>query len=81
MGTAAEVVSGCRLTLDGLIERGGGEEVRSAVEWAQVRAMAADGVSQREIAVRLGINRRTVRRLVEAGEPPRYRARAERFDA
>ena len=47
--------------------------MRSAVEWAQVRAMAAHWVSQREIAVRLGINRRTVRRLVEAGEPPRYR--------
>jgi len=46
--------------------------VRSAVEWAQVRAMAADGVTQREIARRLGINRRTVRRLVEAAEPPRY---------
>jgi transposase len=46
--------------------------VRSAVEWAQVRAMAADGVSQREIAARLGINRRTVKRLVEADEPPRY---------
>ena len=46
--------------------------MRSAVEWAQVRAMAADGVSQREIARRLGINRRTVRRLVEASEPPRY---------
>jgi transposase len=51
---------------------GGGGEVRSAVEWAQVRAMAADGVTQREIARRLGINRRTVRRLVEASEPPRY---------
>ena len=38
----------------------GGEEVRSAMEWAQVRALAADGVSQREIAARLGINRRTV---------------------
>jgi hypothetical protein len=24
-------------------------EVRSALEWAQVRALAADGVSQREI--------------------------------
>jgi transposase len=47
--------------------------VRSALEWARVRALAADGVSQREIAARLGINRRTVRRLVEAGEPPRYR--------
>jgi len=47
------------------------------MEWAQVRALAADGVSQREIAARLGINRRTVRRLVGAGEPPRYgRARA-----
>ena len=34
--------------------------MRSAMEWAQVRALAADGVSQREIARRLGINRRTV---------------------
>jgi transposase len=34
--------------------------------------MAADGVAQREIARRLGINRRTVKRLVEAGEPPSY---------
>ena len=42
------------------------------MEWAQVRAMAADGVSQREIAARLGINRRTVRRLAEAAKPPRY---------
>jgi transposase len=51
--------------------------VRSALEWAQVRAMAADGVSQREIAARLGINRRTVKRLMDADEPPRYgRARA-----
>lgn len=46
--------------------------MRSAVEWAQVRALAADGVAQREIARRLGINRRTVKRLVEASEPPRY---------
>jgi transposase len=46
--------------------------VRSEVEWARVRAMAADGVKQREIARRLGINRRTVKRLVEADEPPRY---------
>jgi DNA-binding CsgD family transcriptional regulator len=37
--------------------------VRSALEWAQVRALVADGVSQREIAARLGINRRTVARL------------------
>jgi transposase len=46
--------------------------VRSALEWAQVRAMAADGISQREIARRLGINRRTVKRLVAADQPPRY---------
>jgi transposase len=47
--------------------------VRSALEWAQVRALAADGLSQREIASRLGINRRTVARLVAADEPPCYR--------
>jgi transposase len=46
--------------------------VRGAMEWAQVRALAADGVSQREIARRLGIGRNTVRRMVEACEPPRY---------
>jgi DNA-binding CsgD family transcriptional regulator len=41
------------------------------MDWAQVRALAADGVSQREIAARLGINRRTVARLAAAAEPPR----------
>jgi transposase len=35
--------------------------------------MQAEGVSQREIAARLGIHRRTVRRMLEADEPPRYR--------
>jgi transposase len=34
--------------------------------------MAADGVSQREIARRLGINRRTVKRMLESDAPPRY---------
>jgi transposase len=43
------------------------------MDWAQVRALAADGVSQTQIAARLGINRRTVRRLLEADAPPRYR--------
>lgn len=47
--------------------------MRSALEWAQVRALAADGVSQREIACRLGINRRTVARLLASEEPPCYR--------
>ena len=47
-------------------------EVRSALEWAEVKAMAADGVSKSEIARRLGINWRTAARLVEASEPPSY---------
>lgn len=47
--------------------------MRSALEWAQVRALMADGLSQREIAGRLGINRRTVARLAASEEPPRYR--------
>ena len=47
--------------------------MRSALEWAQVRALAADGVSEREIARRLGINRRTAARLALSKEPPRYR--------
>src|SRR4051794_29457509 len=34
--------------------------------------MAADGLSQREITRRLGINRRTVAKLMEAEEQPRY---------
>jgi transposase len=34
--------------------------------------MARDGVSQREIARRLGINRRTVARALASDEPPRY---------
>jgi transposase len=41
--------------------------------WAAAKRLAADGLSQREIAFRLGINRRTVARLIAADEPPRYR--------
>ena len=66
----AGVAASLELSIDEFEE--GGEEVRSAMEWAQVRALAADGVSQREIAARLGINRRTVARLAAAAEPPRY---------
>ncbi|MHB8642682.1 MAG: IS21 family transposase [Gaiellaceae bacterium] len=47
--------------------------MRSTLEWAQVRALAADGISQREIACRLGINRQTVARLLASDDPPRYR--------
>ena len=46
--------------------------MRSAMEWAQVRALAADGISKSEIARRLGMNWRTVDKYVEADEPPRY---------
>jgi predicted transcriptional regulator len=41
--------------------------------WAAAKELAAQGFSQREIARRLGINRRTVARLVASDEPPRYR--------
>jgi transposase len=59
--------------------------VLGALEWAQVRALAADGLSRREIARRLGINRRTVARLLASEEPPRYRrapagSQLDRFD-
>jgi transposase len=55
------------------------------MEWAQVQALRADGVSQREIAQRLGLNRRTVARLAAASEPPRYQragsgSQLDRFD-
>lgn len=46
--------------------------MRSAVDWADVRALAAEGASQRQIAVRLGLHRKTVKRLLAAPEPPRY---------
>ena len=59
-------------SLELVVELGRVREVRSAMDWAQVRALAADGVSQTQIAARLGINRRTVKRLLEADAPPRY---------
>ncbi len=67
----AVVVSVSVFTVDVLsIEEA--EGVRSAVDWAEVRAMHADGVTKREIARRLGISRNTVERLLSASEPPRY---------
>ncbi len=44
----------------------------SALEWAEIRALASDGVSQRQIAKRLGVHRRTVARALAAEAPPRY---------
>jgi transposase len=49
--------------------------VRDAMQWAKVRQLAAEGVSHRQIAARLGMNRRTVARLAGSLEPPRYRRR------
>jgi transposase len=46
--------------------------VVSALEWAEIGALEKDGVSQREIARRLGINRRTVARALASDAPPRY---------
>jgi transposase len=46
--------------------------VRSALDWAEVKAMDADGVSTSEIAGRLGVNWRTAARLVAAAEPLSY---------
>ena len=44
----------------------------SALEWAEIRALASDGVSQRQIAKRLGVHRRTVARALASEAPPRY---------
>jgi transposase len=66
------VVSVWAFTVGVVVDDWRAGEVRSALEWAQVQALAADGVSQREIAARLGINRRTVARMLVAEEPPRY---------
>jgi transposase len=46
--------------------------VVSALEWAEIRALASDGLSQRQIARRLGVNRRTVARALVVDAPPRY---------
>jgi Homeodomain-like domain len=51
----------------------GTERMDRVENWAAAKRLAADGLSQREIALRLGINRRTVARLIAADAPPRYR--------
>jgi Homeodomain-like domain len=55
-------------------KRNGATPARSKAEsWQAARRLAAEGFSQREIARRLELNRRTVARLVAADELPRYR--------
>jgi hypothetical protein len=49
------------------------KRARRERSWAAAKELAAEGVSQREIARRLELNRRTVATLVAADEPPRYR--------
>lgn len=47
--------------------------------WAQVRLLSqVKGLSQREIARRTGLNRRTVKRALELDRPPTYGPRAKR---
>jgi transposase len=60
--------------LPSTIERGVHRRV-GALEWAAIRALADDGVSQREIARRLQVNRRTVARKFSAETPPPRYAR------
>jgi transposase len=44
------------------------------MEWSEIRALAEEGVSQREIARRLKVNRRTVaRKVIAKTAPPRYK--------
>jgi transposase len=42
------------------------------MDWAQVQVLRREGCSQREVARRLAVNRRTVARLWAASAPPRY---------
>lgn len=46
--------------------------MRTVMEWARVRELVAKGLSQRQIAEDLGMNRRTVARLAASPGPPRY---------
>ena len=47
-------------------------------QWMQIHVLKAQGVSEREIARRLGISRNTVARYLSAEEVPRYKPREPR---
>lgn len=48
-------------------------------KWARIRHMSrVDGFSQRQIAKKLGINRRTVKRALQTPDPPEYGPRQKR---
>jgi hypothetical protein len=55
------------------VETGGSTGSAQRVGVGAGEALAADGISQREIAARLGINRRAVRRMLESDEPQQNR--------
>ena len=46
------------------------------MEWGEIRALASDSVSQRQIAKRLGVHRRTVARRWRRTPPQYFRAPA-----
>jgi transposase len=47
-------------------------------QWMQIHVLKAQGVSEREIARRLGISRNTVARYLAAEDVPRYKQRDPR---
>ncbi|MDQ7981468.1 IS21 family transposase, partial [Paraburkholderia sp. SARCC-3016] len=47
-------------------------------QWMQIHVLKAQGISEREIARRLGISRNTVARYLAAGDVPRYKQRDPR---
>jgi transposase len=47
-------------------------------QWMQIHVLKAQGVSEREIARRLGISRNTVARYLASEEVPRYKQRDPR---
>jgi Homeodomain-like domain len=75
-GRAAGAGKGAKRTDANRGKRKGGTPARGKAEnWQAATTLAAEGFSQREIARRLDLNRRTVARLVAADELPRYRRR------
>jgi transposase len=49
-----------------------GSELRTIMEWAKVGELVAKGLTQRQIAEQLGMNRRAAAWLAASPEPPRY---------
>jgi transposase len=61
--------------LDSDLRVGGKREVKNMEEYIEVRRLAAEGLSQRAIALKTGLHRRTVRKILELKAPPGYRRR------